>query len=104
MGLYNHFDRLSCLLVFLSCGARDIFSTVVLSLPIQNGVIIANALHNSSMAVVDDKTKGEQVEAVVKTPDSRSDTEGSTPHGVDNGARPHITFKTKMALLVGFTL
>lgn len=52
------------------------------------------------MAVADKNTKVEEVVAVAKTPETGSNAEVSTPSVVDNDARPHITFKTKMALFV----
>ncbi|KAL5461037.1 hypothetical protein PMIN06_002385 [Paraphaeosphaeria minitans] len=52
----------------------------------------------SSMAAADEQTKIQEVEAVIKRPDSSSNAEVSPP-AVDDEAGPHITLKTKMAIL-----
>jgi hypothetical protein len=51
----------------------------------------------------DEKAKVEEVEAAEKTPEQHSTTDSLKAQDESSEPRPHITFKTKMAILVLFT-
>ena len=54
------------------------------------------------MAVTDEKMTIENVNTVAKTPEMNSNTEVVTPPVSEDEERPHITFKTKMAIFVRY--